>query len=124
MSSEAPPHHTHHHTQAVSYYRQALAVMRERGNAYDEADILDHIAEAYLALHQYDLARDTWEQALTLYQRQQRLTDAQNVARHLSSDIPRPVASRAGLLRMSLPKTHPSSPRACGDVPPVPGLPQ
>jgi tetratricopeptide (TPR) repeat protein len=90
-------HHTHHHTQAVSYYRQALAVMRERGNAYHEADILDHIAEAYLALHQYDRARDTWKQALTLYQRQQRLTDAQNVMRRLSSDIPRLVASRVGL---------------------------
>jgi DNA-binding SARP family transcriptional activator/tetratricopeptide (TPR) repeat protein len=89
-------HHTHHHTEAVSYYRQALAVMRERGNAYHEADILDHIAKVYLALHQYDRARDTWEQALALYQCQQRLADAQNVMRQLSSDIPGVVTGRVG----------------------------
>lgn len=77
-------HHTNDHVQAVGYYGQALAVMRERGNAYHEADTLDHIAKAYLALHQFDRARDTWKQALALYECQQRLTDAQSVMQNLS----------------------------------------
>lgn len=78
-------HHTDDHDQAIGYYGQALAVMRERGNTFYEADILDNIAKAQLALRQFDRARVTWEQALALYKRQQRLADAQNVMRHLAS---------------------------------------
>ena len=78
-------HHTRDHVQAIGYYRQALAVARERGNAHLEADILDHIAEAHFARQQFGQARDTWKEALALYQLQQRLTDTARVQQQLDT---------------------------------------
>jgi tetratricopeptide (TPR) repeat protein len=75
---------THDYHEALGHYREALAGCRATGDVYGEADVLDHVAEAHLALGRRDQARDTWHQALKLYQAQHRLDDADRVRRQLA----------------------------------------
>ena len=78
-------HHTHEYHQALSYYRQALDMCRDTGDAYYEAEFLEHVAETYLALHQSDEARDAWNQALGLYVNQHRLAHAERIRQCLAA---------------------------------------
>jgi DNA-binding SARP family transcriptional activator/Tfp pilus assembly protein PilF len=79
-------HHLHDHDRALDYYHQALAQCRDDGDTFTEADVLDHLAETYLARHDRARARDAWKHARDLYQAQYRLTDAQRVSRKIGRD--------------------------------------
>jgi tetratricopeptide (TPR) repeat protein len=76
-------HQTGQHTQALDYYRQALALRREHGNTYQEADTLISLGQTYAALGDDERARAEWRQALRLYQAQQRTADIERVLRQL-----------------------------------------
>ncbi len=69
-------HRAGHHAEAVDHYRQAVSLRRELGSTYLAADTLTRLGEAHAALGQPDHARLAWDQAITLYQAQQRETDA------------------------------------------------
>ncbi|HEU5474690.1 MAG TPA: tetratricopeptide repeat protein, partial [Actinophytocola sp.] len=69
-------HRTGNHTQAVDYYRQSLALHRQRGNSYEMAAILDRIGHPLIALGRPEQAGAAWQEALDLYQAQDRTTDA------------------------------------------------
>jgi len=73
------------HDQALDHYNQALALCRRQGDAFTEADILDHLADAHLALNHHGQARHAWKGAHKLYQAQYRLTDAQRVSQKIAS---------------------------------------
>jgi tetratricopeptide (TPR) repeat protein len=77
--------HTNQHDQAVEFYRMALATLREVGNSYHEADTLDKLADVRTALGQFSEARDAWQQALQLYQAQDRPLDADRVRQKLAA---------------------------------------
>jgi tetratricopeptide (TPR) repeat protein len=66
-------HHTGQHTHALDYYRQAVAVYREHGDAWLVAETLDRLGQTYAALGDHEQARAAWRQALQLYQTQQGL---------------------------------------------------
>jgi tetratricopeptide (TPR) repeat protein/transcriptional regulator with XRE-family HTH domain len=76
-------YHLHEYGQALDYYHQALTICRAQGQSFDEADVLDHIAETRLAQHDVEAARDAWKQALELYDGQHRLADARRVSQRL-----------------------------------------
>jgi DNA-binding SARP family transcriptional activator/tetratricopeptide (TPR) repeat protein len=78
-------HQAHDHHQALDYYNQALTICRDRGDAWNEPEFLEHIAKAHLALSHPSQARDAWNQALELYQTQNRDTDAARVQQQLSA---------------------------------------
>lgn len=67
------------HGTAVDYYQRALALFRDAGDNYQEADTLDDLTETRHALGQHAEARDIWLQAVTLYARQHRVTDVNRV---------------------------------------------
>ncbi|WP_461032261.1 tetratricopeptide repeat protein [Streptomyces mayteni] len=52
------------HADALDHYRHALALRRDLGDTYEEADALGCLAEAHLALGDPAEARATWRQAL------------------------------------------------------------
>lgn len=76
-------HHAGRDDEAIGYYRQALALMRARGNTYDPPEILEHLGHAHAALGQDREARAMWQEALELYESQHRTDHAEQVARCL-----------------------------------------
>lgn len=68
--------HTGRYTEALGYYRQALA---RYSSVYDEADTLDELAQTHQALGQTVQARAAWQQALELYQAQYRTAEADRI---------------------------------------------
>lgn len=68
---------------AISFHKQALALWDELDHRYNQAGNLDGLAKAHIALNHRDEARRAWEQALDLYQAQQRSTDAARVRQQL-----------------------------------------
>ena len=69
----------------MEYLGRALAIYRDRGNAYAEAEALDHMAAAHLAVGRPDQARAMWTRALELYRAQFRTVDADGVRRRLTA---------------------------------------
>ncbi len=60
-------HCLHGYERAIDYYRRALDLCHDDGGTYTEADILDHLAETYLALNQPQPAHLAWAQAHKFY---------------------------------------------------------
>jgi tetratricopeptide (TPR) repeat protein len=52
----------------VDYYRQALAVRREAGDAWGEAETLSDLGDALRRAGQPDEARDCWQRALAMFE--------------------------------------------------------
>lgn len=75
---------TGRHRRALDRYRQAVALLREIGNAHGEADTLVRLGEAHLALGDRRQARTTWQQALHLYEAQNRTDHGDHVRRQLT----------------------------------------
>jgi len=76
-------YHTGQNAQALDYYQQALALRREYGNSYLEADTLVSLGRTHAALGDHEQARAAWRQALQLYQTQQRTADMDRAQWHL-----------------------------------------
>lgn len=72
-----------HYPEAINFHESALAVWRELDHGYNQAGNLDGLATAYAALGDHDEARRIWQEALDLYQVQQRLSDVTRVKRQM-----------------------------------------
>lgn len=59
-------HHLGRHPHALLGYRNALALLRDLGVPYVEADILVRVGDTHLATGDHEGARTAWEQALVL----------------------------------------------------------
>ncbi|MFF1612270.1 NB-ARC domain-containing protein [Amycolatopsis sp. NPDC058278] len=70
------------HHEAVDHYLQALRIHRTLGNNYSVANTLDRLGVPYQSLRLYEKAQATWQEALTLYQQQER-DDVERVQRRL-----------------------------------------
>lgn len=77
-------HHTNQHDQAADHYEQALGLYRDLGDTSAQADTLDLLGHAQ-ALHDTDRARQTWQQALELYEAQHRDADAHRIHQQLAT---------------------------------------
>ncbi|HJP78846.1 MAG TPA: tetratricopeptide repeat protein [Pseudonocardiaceae bacterium] len=73
---------------ARDYLEQALALRRELGNPYFEADTLDRLAQAQIALGEAARAESAWREALRLYRAQHRISDADRIRRQLEDAKP------------------------------------
>jgi tetratricopeptide (TPR) repeat protein len=47
-------------------YRRSLALFRAAGDRFNEADVLNHLGDAYTATGRIDRAADTWQRALRI----------------------------------------------------------
>jgi tetratricopeptide (TPR) repeat protein len=70
--------------QALSFYRDSLALFQELGARYEEADTLDDQGRLYAALGHTAEAERAWRQALGLYVEQNRTEAAEGIRRHLA----------------------------------------
>jgi tetratricopeptide (TPR) repeat protein len=75
--------HTNQPDQALAYYGEAVSLLHKMGNDYEEADTLSLLGETQALLYQYDEARATWRRALSLYEAQQRMSEARRIHRRL-----------------------------------------
>ncbi|WP_406629963.1 AfsR/SARP family transcriptional regulator [Amycolatopsis sp. WGS_07] len=71
--------------QAIDHYQQAIALCRDIGRTYTEADILEHLGHAYAALGRHGDAHRIWDQALDLYRTQHRVAPAHRLEKHLAA---------------------------------------
>ncbi len=77
----------HHHgraADALEHYHHALDVYRELDNSYEQASVLRHLGDVHAALGHGEEARSSWRQALTLFEAQGRVKDADEVTKLLS----------------------------------------
>jgi tetratricopeptide (TPR) repeat protein len=76
--------HTNRHGEAIDFYLRALTLFRDLGHAYQEADTLVKLGDAYVAFGHLSGARDAWHQALDLFEKQHRKTDAEKIEAQLA----------------------------------------
>ena len=74
--------------EALDRYHEALVLYRDSGNAFMEADTLDHLGRAYAAFGEHDQAFDAWARALELYRAQGRIARADDVTSLMASKTP------------------------------------
>ncbi|ATY13732.1 AfsR family transcriptional regulator [Amycolatopsis sp. AA4] len=72
-------HHTGRHADAVEHYREALALYRESGNTYLEADTLEHLGHTHREMGDSGAARTVWQLALDLFRAQGRFAEVNSV---------------------------------------------
>ncbi|WP_369217938.1 ATP-binding protein, partial [Streptomyces flavofungini] len=72
-------HRTGRFTRAVEYYRRALVLFREHADASNEADTLANLAESHDALGEAGPARRARQEALALYEAQDRAAPAERM---------------------------------------------
>ncbi|WP_337822442.1 AfsR/SARP family transcriptional regulator [Amycolatopsis sp. A1MSW2902] len=72
-------HHTGRHIDAIEHYREALALYRESGNTYLEADTLEHLGHTHRAMGDSAEARSVWQLALDLFRAQGRFAEVNGV---------------------------------------------
>lgn len=78
-------HQTGRDAQAADYYRQALVLRQNLGNAFDSADTLACLGEVQLSQQQQDEGIRTLLRALDLYHDQHRATDAAHLQQRLAT---------------------------------------
>jgi tetratricopeptide (TPR) repeat protein len=71
------------YAEAISFHERALALWGELDHSYNQAGNLDGLARAHIALGHRDEARHAWEQALGLYEAQQRSADVARIQQQL-----------------------------------------
>lgn len=76
-------YHNGQYQSAVDYLQQSAALLREVGNTYYEATVLDYLGCARRAAGETSSARQAWQLACVLYQAQHRLTEAERVQERL-----------------------------------------
>ncbi|MFI9812299.1 AfsR/SARP family transcriptional regulator [Saccharothrix variisporea] len=69
-------HHHGRNADALEHYHHALEVYRELDNSYEQASVLRHLGDVHAALGDEDQAHQAWQQALTLFEAQGRVKDA------------------------------------------------
>ncbi|MGW7533277.1 BTAD domain-containing putative transcriptional regulator [Amycolatopsis sp. NPDC054798] len=72
-------HHTGRHADAVKHYREALTLYREAGNAYLEADTLEHLGHTHREMGEDGKAQTVWQLALDLFRAQGRFAEVNSV---------------------------------------------
>jgi DNA-binding SARP family transcriptional activator len=77
--------HTGFPARAVALYRTALIILRQAGNTYYEATVLDLLGETHQALGDLPAARDAWHRALHRCRILGRASDADRIAGHLAA---------------------------------------
>lgn len=60
-------HHSGEHAAAASCYRPAIDLFRDLGNSHYTAIVLTHLGEACREISDTGVARDAWQQALSLF---------------------------------------------------------
>ncbi len=85
-------YHCGHHTDALEYFRRALALYRDLGDVYHAADTLDRIGHVFFALRRTPEAHTAWHEALSLCRTQHRGTDAQRIKRKIDTLEPHLIA--------------------------------
>ncbi|MFC0543193.1 ATP-binding protein [Kutzneria chonburiensis] len=78
-------HRTGDHQQAIEHYQRSLALRRGLGDNSQIANCLDGLGNPYAALGRRDEARAVWQEALVLFQAQQRHDDAARIERQLDA---------------------------------------
>ena len=73
------------HDEALDYYDQALALNRELGNVYLQADIMAGIGTVHADTGATEAARQAWRQAIDLYRAQRRQNDVERVQQLLDA---------------------------------------
>lgn len=76
--------HGRDYDEALRCLNASLALCRDLGATYYEADTLDHLGRAHAALGQLPEARHAWLQALQLHRAQTRLVDTRRIERLLA----------------------------------------
>ncbi|HEX6341248.1 AfsR/SARP family transcriptional regulator [Umezawaea sp.] len=76
-------HRTGRHEHALDHYRTCLVLLRQTGDAHHEPVCLEWVGQAHAALDRPEQAREAWLEALDLYERQHRTTDAARTRRQL-----------------------------------------
>jgi tetratricopeptide (TPR) repeat protein len=71
--------------EALVHYEQGLLLARERGYAFLQADLYEHLGDTYADLDDLHRARAAWEQSLRLYEAQQRTVGADRVRDRLAA---------------------------------------
>ncbi|NUT96247.1 MAG: tetratricopeptide repeat protein [Saccharothrix sp.] len=84
-------HHHGRNADALEHYHHALEVYRELDNSYEQASVLRHLGDVHAALGDGGKAREAWQQALTLFEAQGRVKDADE----LTTLLHLPVDARA-----------------------------
>jgi tetratricopeptide (TPR) repeat protein len=59
-------HQAGRHSQAVTYYQQALRAYTDAGERYFRAQTLIHLGETHQANRHHEATRDLWQQALAI----------------------------------------------------------
>jgi tetratricopeptide (TPR) repeat protein len=59
--------HLGDHARAIAHFETALAMCREHGDRYSEAEILTHVGDARHTAGGLPRARHAWQQALDIY---------------------------------------------------------
>ena len=78
-------HRTGQHTHALEHHHEVLALLRDLGDAYHEADTLARIGDVHQARGHHAEARDAWQQARNLYRRQHRPNDVDRIQQRLAA---------------------------------------
>jgi len=60
-------HHLAQHAQAIDCYQQALTLMRDLGNHYEEATAFSRLGDSQDAAGNPEAARTAWRHALTIF---------------------------------------------------------
>jgi tetratricopeptide (TPR) repeat protein len=74
---------TGEHADALKYFTEALALLRDIGDTYGEADTLTHLGDTHAPLGDNDRARREWDAAVRLYEAQHRRNEATRVRARL-----------------------------------------
>ncbi|TCO55740.1 tetratricopeptide repeat protein [Actinocrispum wychmicini] len=59
-------HRLRHHTEAIHYYQQSLALSRELGDQYNEATTLDRLGDTFHSADNHVDAHELWRRTGTI----------------------------------------------------------
>ncbi|XVV07894.1 tetratricopeptide repeat protein [Actinosynnema sp. CA-248983] len=82
---------TGRHADSREHYESALALFRELGHSYEEANTLERLGHVLTDLGDHNQARTTWQEALRRHTAQHRTAEADRVRAALQALDPHPA---------------------------------